>query len=116
MIIATATGFIDTEAAIANEQDVLSHLKSQAEAMPDSFADIAAACFSAASERAYALGSMHELAVELGPDSPGITRSMTLAVDDVRMLLQAHQLFKQLAENEDRARLALGLGAPELAA
>lgn len=116
MIIATATGFVDTEAAEEREKNILAPLKVQAELMPDSFADVAAACFNAASERAYALGTMHELAVELGPDNPGIGRSMNLAVCDVRMLLQAHLLFKQLAENEERARLALGFAAQELAA
>lgn len=116
LIIATATGFVDTDAATAREEDILSHLKDRAEMMPDSFADIAAVCFSAASARAYTLGTMHGLASELDPTSPGINRAVQMAADDVRMLLQAHLLFKRLSENENRARLALGMPMSEIAA
>jgi hypothetical protein len=109
MIIATATGFVDVDAALSRESDALDNLAAQAEMMPDSFADIAAALFSAASERAYALSTLHIAAGEIGPDSPGIGHSVQLLANDARMLLQAHLLFKRLAENEDRARFALGI-------
>lgn len=109
MIIATATGFVDVDAALSRESEALDNLAAQAEGMPDSFADIAAALFSAASERAYALTTLHAAAIELAPESPGVGHSVRLLTADARMLMQAHLLFKRLAENEDRARFALGM-------
>lgn len=108
MYIATATGFIDTDAALKREDDVLDHLAAQAKDIPDSFADIAAALYSAASDRAYALGQVHSLASVL--DGAGADHTVRMLAADVRKLLSAHLLFKRLAENEQRARLILGLG------
>ena len=87
--------------------------------MPDSFGDIAAALFSAASERAFALTTLHAAATELSPESPGVSRSVRLLAADARMIMQAHLLFKRLAENEERCRYVLGLpraAADEVAA
>lgn len=113
MYIATANGFIDMDAALSRESAALDNLAAQAESMADSFADIAAALFSAASERAFALTTLHAAAIEVSPDSPGLSHSVRLLAADARMLMQAHLLFKRLAGNEDRVRFALGL--PRLA-
>lgn len=108
MYIATATGFIDTDVALKREDDVLDHLAAQAKDVPDSFADIAAALYSAASDRAYALGQVHNLAAQL--DGAGAAHTVRMLAADTRKLLSAHLLFKRLAQNEHRARVTLGLG------
>lgn len=108
MYIATATGFVDADAALKRENDVLDHLAAQAKDIPDSFSDIAAALYSAASDRAYALGQVHGLASML--DGAGVEHTTRMLAADTRKLLSAHLLFKRLAENEQRARLILGLG------
>lgn len=115
MYIATATGFIDTDAALKREATVLKHLVAQARDIPDSFSAIAAALYSAATERAYALGQVHDLATLLSAGA-GVDHTVRTLAADVRMLLSAHHLFKNLAENEPRVRLALGLSAMEAAA
>lgn len=78
--------------------------------MPDSFAAIAVALRQAASERAFALARAHQLAGEIGPQSPGLDHTVRTMAADVRMLLSAHLLFRRLAEDEPGARFALGIG------